>query len=494
MSSSVQSSLVLGWEMTKGFDPTYWIGTKAAPGKHAPQDVVSVSAADIARHFIVVAQSGSGKSFFLGRLIEEILIKSKSRVVIVDPNSDFRRIALPVSGKLWETAKYDVAHRRGFLPDEASVSAFKKNWDKVSKVVWSARIDRSGKDDALKIQRLEIDWTGISTEVLSGELDPVLESEIRRCHDFVRTISRLIAFTKAKDWSSKHDLLEVTQQLCESTRGMTQPQVAEKLRHDFTISAGPLTESEDTPKQVITAAVDLLCRQASIHRAFVSEPMEKFYFSNAFDIRASRLLRRSNVSLVSEKVPRLQVVDIPSITESRFRPWIVSTILSTEWQRALRNWEITLDNPPDEDSRVPTFIVIDEAHNLVPAEPRNYSEKGLREQIRRIAAEGRKFGLFLILVSQRPDKLDPLVVSECENRVVMKLGSQAVLSRTQELLGLTHIPERLLERTLEFDVGRALLAGAWVNDNPVLMYSAARRTEEGGRNLRASYWAVGDHE
>ena len=106
------------------------------------------------------------------------------------------------------------------------------------------------------------------------------------------------------------------------------------------------------------------------------------------------------------------------------------------------------------------------------------------EQFRRIAAEGRKFGLFLIMVSQRPDKLNPLVVSECENRAVMKLGSEAVLKITSDALGLGDVLFRQLTRCLEFDVGRAVLIGTWVADRegPVFLYGAARRTQEGGKS------------
>ena len=44
----------------------------------------------------------------------------------------------------------------------------------------------------------------------------------------------------------------------------------------------------------------------------------------------------------------------------------------------------------------------------MPSEPRSRYEAIVREQFRTIAAEGRKYGLFLILVSQRVDKVDPL--------------------------------------------------------------------------------------
>ncbi|NVM24158.1 MAG: DUF87 domain-containing protein [Desulfobacterales bacterium] len=40
----------------------------------------------------VLTQSGSGKSFLVGRLIEELVIKTNARVVVLDPNSDFVRL------------------------------------------------------------------------------------------------------------------------------------------------------------------------------------------------------------------------------------------------------------------------------------------------------------------------------------------------------------------------------------------------------------------
>jgi hypothetical protein len=167
----------------------------------------------------------------------------------------------------------------------------------------------------------------------------------------------------------------------------------------------------------------------------------------------------------------------------------VSYFLATEWTRARKRWEAALAQPEEKDPRVPTFIVVDEAHNLIPDEPRSHSERRVREQFRTIAAEGRKFGLFLILVSQRPDKLDPLVLSECTNRAVMKIGAEAVLKKTSDVLGLGDIAPKTLERCLEFDVGRALITGPWATEGPTFLYGATRRTKEGGRNLHTEYWA-----
>ena len=48
------------------------------------------------------------------------------------------------------------------------------------------------------------------------------------------------------------------------------------------------------------------------------------------------------------------------------------------------------------------LIVIDEAHNLCTPEPATPVEKLLTERIVQIAAEGRKYGLWLRLSTQRP--------------------------------------------------------------------------------------------
>jgi DNA helicase HerA-like ATPase len=85
--------------------------------------------------------------------------------------------------------------------------------------------------------------------------------------------------------------------------------------------------------------------------------------------------------------------------------------------------------------RVPLFVVVEEAHNIVPAKPTSFAAEALKNQLRTIAAEGRKYDVFLILVTQRPDKIDPLIVSECENRAVMRLGARAVLTKAESLLG-----------------------------------------------------------
>jgi len=74
-----------------------------------------------------------GEVVFLGRLVEELMLETKARCVILDPNADFRRIGETVSSKYWETASYNQRRNQGFLPHESSVQVFSTKWEKVQK-------------------------------------------------------------------------------------------------------------------------------------------------------------------------------------------------------------------------------------------------------------------------------------------------------------------------------------------------------------------------
>jgi GTPase SAR1 family protein len=504
MSEAIDSELVIGWKLNRQFEPQYWLDTEAAPGKHGSSDVVRAPAAAMANHMVIVAQSGSGKSFFLGRILEELLLKTRSRIVIFDPNSDFRRIGDVVAPKFWtqkaspkekEGYGYDRDKRRGFLPDEISRDVFEEKWKAISKLVLSM-LPGAGEYN----QKLKIDWPNISVDILMDELDPTLQTEVKHCHNFVQMVSELIVLTKQDVEKTSQNFLDIAKDLCQATKGRTEQEVRFHIMNRFPTDQVETRGQSDLKffRFLFNMAgslsvplrkrrIEELHQRATVHRSFVSDTTERFYFSTAYAVRQSGLLRDGKPDTAILPDARLQVIDLPSIDDSRFRDLTVDTLLELEWKRARRNWHEALKKSAREDERVPTFIVIDEAHNLIPFQTENSSQRWLRERFRKVAAEGRKFGLFLILVSQRPDKLDTIVLSECENKAVMKLGSPSVLAKTVEILGLGEI-QKMTQPCLEFDIGRALIVGPWATQATHL-YGAARRTEEGGRNLQADYWA-----
>jgi hypothetical protein len=210
------------------------------------------------------------------------------------------------------------------------------------------------------------------------------------------------------------------------------------------------------------------------------------YFNDAeLGSISSRRVQRQSLDLF----PNVDFSD-PRVKWADMRLLAIDALLAVEWKSARDAWQRVMSQAAMPDKRVPVFIVVDEAHNMMPSEPHlTEDQNALRERFRTIAAEGPKYGLFLILVSQRPDKLDPFVLSECSNRAIMRLGSQSVLDMTTRVLGLEELSPKLLAKVLDFDLGRVLIAGPWSNGDPQLFYAASRRTVEGGKNL-SDNWAI----
>jgi DNA helicase HerA-like ATPase len=104
----------------------------------------------------------------------------------------------------------------------------------------------------------------------------------------------------------------------------------------------------------------------------------------------------------------------------------------------------------------------------------------------RIAAEGRKFGLYLLVSTQRPQKVHPNVVTQCDNLVLMRLNSTADAGYARDVFSF--VSPGLLARAPAFGLGEALVAGK-ICPAPALLRFGRRIAEEGGADVPAD-WAA----
>ena len=110
------------------------------------------------------------------------------------------------------------------------------------------------------------------------------------------------------------------------------------------------------------------------------------------------------------------------------------------------------------DKRHPICLLCDEAHLYIPERTNQdaASELGLKS-FERIAKEGRKYGVSLTVISQRPAEVNRTVLSQCNNFISLRLSNaedQAVIKRLlpDNLAGLTDVLPIL-------DIGEALIVG-----------------------------------
>lgn len=112
----------------------------------------------------------------------------------------------------------------------------------------------------------------------------------------------------------------------------------------------------------------------------------------------------------------------------------------------------------DKDNRKPLALICDEAHMYLPSkEGKNPVEQRAIENFEKIAKEGRKYGVALLVVSQRPSDVSPTILSQCNNIVSLRLTNGDDQATVKRLM-----PESLagLMDTLPIlDIGEALVVG-----------------------------------
>ncbi len=336
------------------------------------------------RHTFLCGQSGSGKTYSLGVILEQLLIETDLRLVILDPNSDFVRL-----GQVRSAADPALAARY----QEAARGV----------AVYSA--------GAPSGRRLRLHM---------AELDPEMQA----------AMLRLDPVADREEYAA----------------------LAEILSGEGPLTLGALDRS-DLPE---ARRLGLRVRSLGIDRFSVWAPGEA----------------GSVLDAVRDPGIRCVVVDLGSLPTREEQALISGAVLGDLWRRR--------------QERNPVLIVIDEAHNVCPATPSDQLAAMAAEHAIRIAAEGRKFGLYLLVSTQRPQKIPENVLSQADNLVLMRLNSVADTAFAQA--AFSFVPPSLIERALTFRLGEGLIAGK-ISPQPALLRFGARISQEGGADVPAT-WAA----
>ena len=143
---------------------------------------------------------------------------------------------------------------------------------------------------------------------------------------------------------------------------------------------------------------------------------------------------------------------VPCVVDLSGVPNEVAGISSAVIARTLFNWKVWQSE--EERKRDPVLLVCEEAHRYVPNRG-DAQYEGAQEAIRRIAKEGRKYGIGLILVSQRPNEVEATVLSQCNSWIVLRLTNDADREHVRSILpdsmaGLTRVLSGLRRREALF--------------------------------------------
>ena len=126
----------------------------------------------------------------------------------------------------------------------------------------------------------------------------------------------------------------------------------------------------------------------------------------------------------------------------------------------------------------PAFVLMEEAHHFAPAAADLVSSQVLKT----ILPEGRKFGVAVGLISQRPGKLDADVLSQCMTQFILRIVNPVDQARVAE--SVESVGRDLLKELPALSKGQAIIAGAAVN-TPLLCRVRHRLTTHGAEDVDA---------
>lgn len=127
----------------------------------------------------------------------------------------------------------------------------------------------------------------------------------------------------------------------------------------------------------------------------------------------------------------------------------------------------------------PVFVLLEEAHHFAPASADVVSTNILKQ----VLSEGRKFGVGVGLISQRPGKLDGDVLSQCMTHFIMRIVNP--IDQNSIASAVESVGRDLLDELPALSKGQVVIAGSSLN-TPVICQTRPRHTRHGGTSMQAA--------
>ena len=188
------------------------------------------------------------------------------------------------------------------------------------------------------------------------------------------------------------------------------------------------------------------------------------------------------VSLIREG--RINVISISSLTEKQANVAVshyLQEILSDRKRSTHKSQPSSKSTQPLRFS-MPIMVVLEEAHVFIP----KGEDTRAKYWASRIAREGRKFGVGLAVVSQRPRSIDPAILGQMGSLAVMRLVQQD--DQSQVAAAAESISEGLVKQLGSLNVGDALLVGQWVHLPSAVHIDAVPEKTAGDDHDAVSQW------
>nr|WP_314707493.1 ATP-binding protein [uncultured Comamonas sp.] len=373
------------------------------------------------RHAALLGSTGSGKSFTVASILEQSAQLPHTNMIVLDLHGEYSSMKF--------ASHYRIAGI-GDLKNAREGAIFLPFWLHTYDEMQSVFVDRSG--DNAPNQALAL-------------MDSVIEMK-RGAIEALKRQDLLDGFTV--DTPVPYRLSELVQSL--------------DLKNEEVIPTGeeyvsgakkgqPKTEKGPLNGKLSRFLIRLKTKMNDRRYAFMYQAPAEYETYDALHALAKKLLGTGNIK--DGVNPGIKIIDFSEVP-SDILPVVIGLVARLVYQ--VQFWS---DPGPAGDERHPVVIVCDEAHLYLPSSAASTGplERRALENFERIAKEGRKYGVGLLVVSQRPSDVSTTILSQCSNIISLRLSNKTDQGVVKQLL--PESLEGLMEVLPTLDVGEAVVVG-----------------------------------
>ncbi|MFN2375423.1 MAG: ATP-binding protein [Candidatus Binatia bacterium] len=150
----------------------------------------------------------------------------------------------------------------------------------------------------------------------------------------------------------------------------------------------------------------------------IKDRIETLTADSRYGFMFSGMFIADNMSKILSRILRIPVAGKPiTIVDLSGVPSEIVEVLVSMVSRMIFDFALWSERS----KAVPVLLVCEEAHRYVPKTESAFSSA--RQALARIAKEGRKYGVALCLITQRPSEIDPVVLSQCNTLFALRMSN-----------------------------------------------------------------------
>ncbi len=380
---------------------------------HFVADRTAVAVADgnrfFQRHAAILGSTGSGKSWAVALILERAAALEYPNIIVLDMHGEYGPLAEKQNGRQMAT-RLRIAGP-GDLDNPRDDVLFLPHWLLNREEMLSILLDRGDQNAPNQAARF--------TEQVRKLKDETL----------VNTGLHEVRKTFTVDSPIPYSLQDLRTRLDEDNTGTKKGARDKDVKGDWNDKLTRFLARLDSKCDDRRYGFLFRAPEATLHYEWLANQIQRLLGSN-------------------KNQPGIKIVDFSEV------PADVLPVVAGVLARLLYDVQFWMDPK----SRTPVTLVCDEAHLYLPVrEAADNAERKALDAFEAIAKEGRKYGVSLLIVSQRPHDVSRTILSQCNNFMVLRLTNdqdQNVVRRLMpdSMAGLTEVLPLM-------DVGEALLLG-----------------------------------